>query len=188
MMAMAISGTSSTTTSSSSPPHLHHHRHNQTHHGTPASLCCATAKPNMHSESQVSRGPLWTTTDLVVVKIIKMSTRWWLSVNSEDDDDDDDNGKEGASNTQCQCWRQRPWQGRAAAAGPPSQTCPKPLKKEMFIFWCSFQSLSWLQPHTSEKGSRPVLASQPFHPTIFDCLSLDSLFVSITLMVSVIFK
>ena len=74
MMAMAISGTSPTTTSSSSPPHLHHHHHHQTHHGTPASLCCATAKPNMHSESQVSRGPLWTTTDLVVVKIIKMST------------------------------------------------------------------------------------------------------------------
>ena len=114
--------------------------------------------------------------------------QWWLSVNSEDDDDDDDNGKEGALNTQCQCWRQRPWQGRAAAAGPPSQTCPKPLKKEMFIFWCSFQSLSWLQPHTSEKGSRPVLTSQPSHPTLFNCSSLDSLVVSITLMVSEIFR
>ena len=179
MMAMAISGTSSTTTSSSpppssdlpftttsssSPPHPHHHRHNQTHHGTPASLCCATAKPNMHSESQVSRGPLWTTTDLVVVKIIKMSTRWWLSVNSEDDDDNDDNGKEGASNTQCQCWRQRPWQGRAAAAGPPSQTCPKPLKKEMFIFWCLSSLYLDSNPTPLKKGLDLSWPHSPFIP------------------------
>ena len=36
----------------------------------------------MHSESQVSRGPLWTTTDLDVAKII----------DDDDDDDDDDDG------------------------------------------------------------------------------------------------
>ena len=42
------------------------------HHGTPASLCCATANPNMHSESQVSRGPLCTTTDLITTRMRRM--------------------------------------------------------------------------------------------------------------------
>ena len=50
-----------------------------THQGTPASLCCATANPNMHSESQVVLGPEWTTTEpmsmLKAVVVVRRSRR-----------------------------------------------------------------------------------------------------------------